>query len=215
MAKQKTTKEDRQGAARKFIIKQFRKIAVAISVACAASGYFFIVQPERAKLFEKSITDVVPLMQEKQLKETTLNRFRRELNEFAVLQAHNSEVLQRMLPPLSQKEEVFFTLTAVASSLNFYLSSLNIEKPVSAEEYFGSKLDVPLPISVVPVSVNLRGPVVTYDGLKTILRVLHSRYGIFNINNLEFGNDTAQTRDRRSTGELKLKIDVFFLSDET
>lgn len=215
MAKHKTTKEEKQSAAGAFIIKQFRSIAIVFGIVFIAAIYFFIVQPERAKLLEKGAQDIALVTQEKQIKEATLNRLWQNLNEFSVLQEHNSEVLRQMLPPLAQKEEVFFTLSRAAAPLNLYLSSLNIEEPITAEEYFGTKLDVPLPLSVVPVSVVFRGPVVTYDGLKTILRIFHSRYGIFNIKELEFGDAASeQAGDKKSGSELKLTIDVFFINDE-
>lgn len=216
MAKQKTIKEKKQSAAGAFIIKQFRSVAIVLVVVSIAAIYFFIARPERAKLLEKGVENIALVTQEKQTKEATLNRLHGELNEFSVLQKHNSEVLQQMLPPLAQKEEVFFTLSRAAAPLNLYLSSLNIEAPITAEEYFGAKLDVPLSISVVPVSVVFRGPIVTYDGLKTLLKVFHSRYGIFNIKELEFGDTApAPAGEGKSGGELKLTIDVFFISDET
>lgn len=216
MAKNKTTKEEKQSAVGAFIIKQFRSIAIVLGIVFIAAIYFLIIQPERAKLLGKGVEDIALVTQEKQIKEATLNRLRQNLNEFSVLQEHNSEVLRQMLPPIAQKEEVFFTLSRAAAPLNLYLSSLNVEEPITAEEYFGAKLDVPLPLFVVPVSVVFRGPVVTYDGLKIMLGILHSRYGIFNIKELEFGDSApAPAGEVKSGGELKLTIDVFFISDET
>ncbi|OGY70898.1 MAG: hypothetical protein A3C00_00525 [Candidatus Jacksonbacteria bacterium RIFCSPHIGHO2_02_FULL_44_25] len=214
MPKQKTTEEQKQTALSAFIIEQFKKIAWFFVIVFLAVGYFFIIQPERAKLSAKVTNDITRVTQEKHIKEATLNRLKRQLNEFLILQKHESEILERILPPISRKEEAVFSLNALASSLNFYITSLKVEEAVTPETYFGAKLDVPLAVSVVPVSVTIKGQTITYEKIKKILGALHEQYGIFNMRELEFGDEVSGAKTENAGGsEITLTIDLFFIDD--
>lgn len=203
----------KQKATNTFIIRQFKRIACTLVVFLIAAGYFFIVKPERAKLSEKVTNDIALVIQEKQTKEAILNRLRRRLNEFSILQKHQSEVLERMLPSLSEKEEASSSLASVALAMNSYITNLKIENTMTAEEYFGTKLDAPLAIRVVPVSATIKGPVVTYEKMKRLLAALHDRYGVFNIKEFEFGKD-AGSGQTEAESEVQLAVDLFFADDK-
>ena len=202
----------------KAIIDYFFFWLIGTVVLASVFSYFLIVAPKRGALSKRAEEKVKQMEEDAVRKEKELQALKIQIKNLEKINMQDIKQIKKILPPLSQRNKVLFTINKLISEQGSHVISANIPQEgfTSFVNNTGENaVSLPLPVVVVPVNMTISGGGhVSYEAYKEFINVLYNKYQIFIIPTVKYASyEKSAAADAAKEGESSFNLDVLFFDD--
>lgn len=212
-----------------FVIKRFAAIAIGIVALATGAGYFFFIKSPQQQFVERKarVREAEELYS---IQSQVLIEKSKELKAMSFFDIQRLDILERIVPRLSTKEDLYIVITRVMQKKGLILNSMRFGSPrpfldfveKGEGKYFKEQLGgIQVPIQVIEVMVSVTDPSgpFGYQKVKEFFDYLSQTGRVFVVGRVSLGGEKELAGRTRDTGEdttvnnFEISFDTFFLQD--